>query len=232
MDRETPRYIRQNFLTLEQLSDASNVSDEEILRLIDKQCIPQHSYEITEVTEVSSFFGQRVSQRTVTRFYARTHLELIREATDQVQKQDLAGIARATKEEFFQEYRRQIRNGELDLPGLMEEVDVEVLLKEEWQAWLDGIYGLCTVEATAEDVAIKEISIRFIRKITADATKTSLTILERKRLQEAVDRLDGAASFFAPDERANSSRQRWIGRIVEKYELVEPPRHRSLAPTS
>ncbi|MCH9647284.1 MAG: hypothetical protein K0U98_03530 [Deltaproteobacteria bacterium] len=222
MDKDTPRYIREHFLTLKQLCEKSTVTGEEILQLIEKKCIPKHSYEITETTEVQSFFGKRTALRSTTQFYAKSNLDRIREVTKEARTQNLEAIACTVKERFLETYRRQISAAEEDLPGIMDGVAVEKLLQEEWQAWLDGIYGLCTIGATADDVAAKEVSIRRIRRITDDATKSTLTPLEGKHLQEAVNLLNEAASLFAPDERADSSRERWINRIVDQYELIHP----------
>ena len=43
--------------------------------------------------------------------------------------------------------------------------------------------------------------------------------LERRRVREAIEALDAVAAPFAPDEREESSRERWINRIVRKYAL-------------
>ena len=47
-------YIQGNFLTLRKLAERTGATEESILYLVESQCIPRHSYEITESTTVTS----------------------------------------------------------------------------------------------------------------------------------------------------------------------------------
>jgi uncharacterized protein DUF6058 len=212
-------YIQENFLTLRELAERTGATEESILHLIESQCIPRHSYEIAESTTVKSFFGEREVSRTAVRYYPTSHLERIGEAMEAATQSSPNEFAKAVRAAFFSEYQNEIAASGLLEDGLLREGEVEPLLESEWAAWLDGTYGLCTLRATARDVARKELSILRIKGITDDARKESLTDPERRRAREAIEALDAVASFFAPDEREDSSRERWINRIVRKYRL-------------
>jgi hypothetical protein len=96
---------------------------------------------------------------------------------------------------------------------------LDKFLAAEWQGYLDGIYGLCTNDPTPENIATKEIMLRRIRLITADGSKAALNSEEKNLLKNTIHTLDPVLSSFAPYERAQSSREKWINAMVVKYAL-------------
>ena len=78
MTADAIEYIRNEYLTLDQLITKSRVSKERILAFIEARCLPRHSYEVTETTQVKSFFGDREVGRSSNRYYAPSHLEKLR----------------------------------------------------------------------------------------------------------------------------------------------------------
>ena len=80
----------------------------------------------------------------------------------------------------------------------------------------------CPPTPTARDVARKELSILRIKALTQDGARAALSGGERSALAEAVRLLDQVSSPLAPHERARSSREKWIRRIAQRYQLPSP----------
>jgi len=94
---------------------------------------------------------------------------------------------------------------------------LELHIKEEWQHFLNGIYGLCTKSGLPEDIAAKELAIL---QINALIEKDNLDKAQRDKLTKAVNLLDAASSLFAPHERLKSSRHRLIDEVRHQYQLT------------
>ncbi|MGF7483963.1 DUF6058 family natural product biosynthesis protein [Providencia sp. SP181] len=124
------------------------------------------------------------------------------------------------KDIFFKKYRNKIN--ELELCGLSnhiykDESEFSALLESEWQHFLNGTYGVCTKDCSPEHIAVKDITIRIIDRVTNKQQKESVLGDELKLLTMSVNLLDAVSSPFAPHERNRSSRKRCIELVREKY---------------
>jgi hypothetical protein len=116
---------------------------------------------------------------------------------------------------FFQRYRDRLE--QLAAAGIIPGDTTfanDARLQAEWNAFLDGTYGLCTVSGLPEDIAAKEAAIAVIREVTEMAAPGDAG---RARLRAAVDLLDSVAAPFAPHERARSSRRRYVDEVRAAY---------------
>jgi len=97
-------------------------------------------------------------------------------------------------------------------------------LEEDWQAYLDGIYGICLREVTPEAM---------VRKTTLVSSLSELLMLPRpasaewrRALRERVEELDGLERDFAPDHDRTEAQERLptrdllIGAARERYPNV------------
>ena len=89
-------------------------------------------------------------------------------------------------------------------------------IKEEWQHFLKGTYGLCTRSGLPEDIAEKELAILIINEIL---DLDFITDERKEMLTQAVNLLDKVSPQFAPHERLRSSRHRLIDEIRRKFKL-------------
>lgn len=222
MPESVIEYIRREYLTLEQLVEETTASAEAILELIDRKCIPQRSYEVVESTHIRSFFGERETLHCSVPYYAKSQVQRIRERVEEAKTKPFAEMTHNVKASFISEYRAQITTPDVISSEIIDEAEIDLLPESEWREWLRGTYGLCTKQDIPRNIATKELSTRRIKQITREGTKTSLTRHERSSLELAVRALDEVASYFAPDERATSSRERWIHQMIEKYDLRIP----------
>lgn len=215
-------YIKQNFLTLAQLSDASGVSVQLIKQMIGAGCLPGPAYEVLQESSIRSVFGEHEEQVTA-EYYPHSH---VAKAQD-IERSgvSLAAVAAEQRRLFDQTYIDLLRAekaaefglGHLCAPdGCVKGPELDAFLDTEWQHYLDGTYGLCTRSASFEEIAIKEIMIAKIKCLLGllDAGESAVSFDD---LAEAVDRLDTVSSPFAPHERQLSSRGQWIDSVRATY---------------
>jgi len=215
-------YIEKNFLTLEDLSEATSVSAVEIGNMINSACLPGPAYEIDIVSKIRSVFGEH-EQSSTRAYFPKSHIEKIKAFL-------AAGVSyetSAAKEQknFQLTYAKKIEESGADKFGLANffQADgtvggepLEIFLQAEWQHYLDGTYGLCTRNATADEIACKEVMIAKIKYLTKQYDQEHEPALLAP-LAEAVDVLDAVSAPFAPHEIARSSRGLYIDAVRKKY---------------
>jgi hypothetical protein len=219
-------YVEANFLSLEQLEAESGVSGREILALIDGGCLPGHAYEVIVSCSISSVFGDHSQEPRATRYYPRAHVGLVAEACSLSREVGRGEAARRLKERFAAKYLERL--GQLEahrfgFEGCFDGGRVTGegirLAEEEYDSFLDGTYGVCTKNATPEEIAEKAVMVRKIELLTDDGARTDLGEEARTELARAVRALDRVSAPFAPHERPASSRYRCVERIAAKYDL-------------
>jgi hypothetical protein len=109
--------------------------------------------------------------------------------TDYFALADAAGGPDKAREEYERRYRAALR--EYDIP-----FDPD-LFERRWQAYLDGISGICMREVTPETIIRKRLLIDEIEELLADAHPHDGDW--SSKLRTAVDELDSIEKEFAPD---------------------------------
>lgn len=212
------QYIRYEYLSLDQLADRTGISTQRIQSLIEARCLPRHSYEVTVRTSVASFTGDREVSEKLTRYYAPSHAERLRDI-EATTSSDLSLVADAVKRDFNDRFRDEIvACGGMD-DGTITLGQLEDLIAEEFEHWLAGTYGLCTNNATVREIVLKAVAISRIKRLTEDGTRETLSPEDLRALQNALTTLDTVASMFAPDERKTCSREIWLNAIAKRYDI-------------
>lgn len=208
---ELTHYLNKNFLSKEQLLDATKVTKKEF-RLYQKQGVmPKHSYRINLTLECDSFFGPYLENQAI-EYYAKGYCSWL--AIIQSLK-----TTDAIYEVFYQRYANEIERlktfgHHADSEKLNTDFDLHV--QEEWLHFINGIYGVCTKSGLPEDIAAKEFAIIEIHELTV---AENLTPPELMRLTKAVNLLDETSMPFAPHEYQKSSRYRLVDEVRRKYSL-------------
>jgi hypothetical protein len=217
------RYLRSGFLTLEQLVERSGVSAGLIRELSEHGCLPRPSYRVSSRVTVASHCGERSYERSE-EFYHPSLVALARRLADAARSSPMDSIAVELRSVFEAEYRSELARTGACETGLLAGVELDELIASEWRAWCDGVYGLCTRDNDVPGIVRKEMAVRRIRAITSDGARARVDAEEREALDAAVRALDEAAAPFAPDEREQSSRGRWVDDVRERYGLPTAPR--------
>ncbi|MCZ6837149.1 MAG: DUF6058 family natural product biosynthesis protein [Planctomycetota bacterium] len=158
------------------------------------------------------------------RFYAPSNVDRIRDIESNA-PDDLASIADAVQRDFSEQYREELAACGRLADRTVASNELQELIAEEYEHWLDGTYGLCTKHATVNEIVLKGVSIDRIRRLTEDGTRAALSPEDLNALREALAILDRVASCFAPDELKTSSRETWFNAINSRYGLCGQVQH-------
>lgn len=208
---ELIKYLNNNFFTKQELLDVSKVSEQDLSNFQEQGVMPKCSYKLNLNISCDSFFGLQ-DETQVVEYYAKGYsswlaiIESLKD-TDSIYSTFLNRYIKTIKQLKVQGHSSsdaKVNSG------------VNEHIREEWQHFLNGIYGLCTKTGLPEDIAAKEFSILEINELTS---KDELSEEQLKQLTVAVNLLDSASSLFAPHERIKSSRHRLIDEVRRQYRL-------------
>lgn len=205
------QYLANHFFTLEQLLEYSQLSLSDFRDWQQQQLMPKASYTLDVAITCQSFFGEH-QQTEQQEYYAKGYASWLGIIVSLPDKTSIYQI-------FKQRYQRTI--AQLKQQGHVSDADkmnqgLAQHIKQEWQYFLDGTYGLCTLSGLPEDIAKKEFAIVQIKELIEFDSLTEQQLIQ---LKNAVDLLDQSSSAFAPHERANSSRFRLVDEVRRKYQL-------------
>lgn len=207
------RYLNEHFHDKKALLELSKIDEKTLHSLQQMGVMPKCSYKLSLNLQSDSFFGLHQEEQEV-EYYAKGYVSWLAIINHLPLKEGAYAV-------FSNRYKAAIDN--LKLLGhssnnskLTSELDSHI--KQEWQHFLDGIYGLCTKSGLPEDIAAKEFSIIEINELTEF---DELDAKQLEKLTLAVNLLDKASSPFAPHERLKSSRHRLVNEVRRKYQLKQ-----------
>lgn len=202
-------YLNSHFFTTDQLLERCGIGAAQLEQLRQRRIMPNPSYRIRLDIGCDSFFGPHAEEAAVD-YYAKGCAAWF------VQTAGLDNEAKA-RTLFVDRYRKRLDDlaGSGIAPGDPSFGDPS-RLDEEWNSFLAGIYGACTVSGLPEDIAAKEASISVIRALTEGRAVDQADL---PRLRQAVDMLDSVCAPFAPHEVARSSRRRYVDEMRAAYIL-------------
>jgi hypothetical protein len=210
---ELIRYLEAFFWTREQLLAHCAIGAGQLAQLQRKRMMPQPSYRLRLDLGCQSFFGEHAEQ-VVADYYARGYASWLG-VVSALEREDEARTL------FFRRYRAQI--AQLGEGGLLPRDPTFAgtqHLGNEWQGFLDGTYGLCTVSGLPEDIAAKEAATALIRELSGSGETPDDGA--RALLRRAVDLLDRSAARFAPHEVERSSRRRYVDTMRVAHGFMPP----------
>lgn len=201
-------YLTKQFFTREQLLGHARIDGQRLDQWQQRRMMPRPSYRLRLDVACDSFFGEHRETRAI-EYYAKGYVAwtaLLPTLADE--EQALA--------HFANRYRKRLAELAASGPGDFTALVSSSHIASEWQHFLDGTYGLCTVSGLPEDIAAKEAAIVVIRELTSEQVLTSS---KREHLRTCVDLLDRVSTPFAPHEVARSSRRRYVDDVRQAYRL-------------
>src|SRR6185369_9711493 len=132
------KYLNDRFLTLDEVSRQSGVSSEKIVEGIEKKLLPQPSYKLARVSEISSPLGDSYRVEETILYFPHSYVDLVRQSSK--------GHQETFKSDFIAEMKDPAKlNAELE---------------NEWEHYCNGIYGICTLNASPQEIIEKEIAVK------------------------------------------------------------------------
>lgn len=208
---ELVTYLNDNFLTLTELLTATEMKLSTFRGFQDQRLMPKASYVVDLQLSSDSFFGHHSETHNL-EYYAKGYVSWL-------------GIIEALKDPkkiysvFTERYKSTmswLKDQGYDCVDVKENISIDKHIREEWDNFIDGTYGLCTKSGLPEDIAKKEIAILNINALSENKNVSNDKNL---LLTRAVNLLDEASSEFAPHERMRSSRQKFVNEVRRKYQL-------------
>ncbi|WP_042152006.1 MULTISPECIES: DUF6058 family natural product biosynthesis protein [unclassified Pseudoalteromonas] len=198
-------YLNQHFYTKIQLLEKSKISAVDFKQYQEKTMMPAASYLLN--IKCDSFFGEHTQ---ASEFFPKAYVSWL---TDLITMPD----TQTAFEVFSYRYKAQLQN--LNDFGLFSVEDkfnksLKVHIKQEWQHFLKGTYGVCTQSGLVEDIATKEFTTSIINELILNK---ELSDKKLKRLKISIGLLDSATALFAPHEKQNSSRVNLIESVKQTY---------------
>ena len=210
-------YLHDHFYTLDQLAQAAHMRVENIRAFQDKKMLPLPTYQLNGEYQVQSFFGVHQDAQSI-EFYPKDTVSWLRIIQNLPTRE-------AAFDAFSHRYRltfsclKQLSNLHRK-DYLYTVMQSEDKLKEEWDHFLAGSYGVCTRSGLPEDIAAKDFALEEIRSLL-DSGMLTLRHM-RKKLENAVNLLDEVSAPFAPHERARSTRHQYVDEVRRQYRLALP----------
>lgn len=208
---ELINYLNEHFLAKQALLDVTKITAQQLVQYQEQGVMPKPSYKLKLNVQSDSFFGIYEEEQFI-EYYGKGYSAWL--AT--IQSISSTQVAYET---FEKRYKTAI--DELATQGFMSNnpkvhLGLSQHIKEEWQHFLNGIYGLCTRTGLPEDIAAKELSILIISELSEIE---NLSTEQLAQLTKAVNLLDQSSALFAPHERKQSSRFRLVDEMRRKYML-------------
>jgi len=209
---ELIKYLNENFYTKQELLDNTKISEQDFVSFQESSMMPKCSYKLNLSVTCDSFFGLHKDEREI-EYYAKGYASWLAVIQSLNSPESVYSA-------FSDRYIATINNLKAEgHSSTNAKISSELSdhIKDEWEHFLSGIYGLCTQSGLPEDIAAKEFAIIQINELS---DINELTTEQVNKLTLAVNLLDKASSQFAPHERLKSSRHRLVNEVRRKHQLL------------
>ncbi|UII76229.1 DUF6058 family natural product biosynthesis protein [Flagellimonas sp. HMM57] len=217
------RYITENYIDSEELCEITKISESKLSELIAKGLMPNFSYQIQSRYTITSPLGDKEAIITTKRYFPKNIISIIEENLnlengnsfkEKVKKEFIETFINHTDNPFAYE-NIILNNGKIDFEKLEKAFEIE------WEHYLNGIYGICTLNATGAEIAKKEIAVKKIISFIEENSEIELSDEKKKKLIELNSQYNEVSNLFSPYQRENSSRGKYLDKMLNKNSLTE-----------
>ncbi len=201
-------YLRQNYMTAEEVASRAGIAVDRLNELVQAQCVPPHSHSAQLcLTTETSISGQKETVDSEVRYYHPDTVRYIRVAERfSLSGHSLAEISALTKERFLREAAQA-----LGQPL----VEIEKLAEEGWEEFMSGTYGVCLKRVSAQSMVKKQHAVHRLQKLLDQhGSKATPELIDG--LRSALQDYNEVAAAFGPHEILDSSR----GKFAKKAEKI------------
>ncbi|MCV0426646.1 MAG: hypothetical protein K5905_14350 [Roseibium sp.] len=211
-------YLYTNFLEEQEFAARCALSMAELGSLYACRVIPEPSYRYSANGCVKSFFEPHEDQTTY-RFQLKGHVHWYNDITrlgitdEAAAKSYFATRYKTAKDTFL--------SGPLGSALCQSATTVDSMFNADheiatWEHFLEGTFGVCTRDGLPETIFLKQAGVRFVEALISYPDFGNRPE-DLHLLRQIVDLLDEVESDFAPHEVAQSSRQRCIIDIRDRF---------------
>ncbi len=217
------KYIKENFIESNELCQVSEISHQDLETLIDNELIPNSSYQIKVTYKINSPLGDEKVISEVKKYYPKSVINLIQKNKN---LNNSSEFKQSLKTEFINTFVNS-NNNNFGYDNIIEEdgsINMEKLnlaFEQEWQYYLQGIYGICTLNGTGAEIAKKEIAVKRLIEFNKKHGENKLSDNDKEILSVLNNEFNEISNLFAPYQRINSSRGKYLDKILELNSLPE-----------
>lgn len=217
------KYIKENFIESNELCKISEISHQDLETLITNKLVPNSSYEINVTYKINSPLGDEKIISEVKKYYPKSVITLIQKNKN---LNNSSEFKESLKTEFINTFVNS-NNNNFGYDNILKEdgsVNMEKLnlaFEQEWQYYLQGIYGICTLNGTGTEIAKKEIAVKRLIEFNKKHGEKKLSDKDKEMLNVLNNEFNEVSNLFAPYQRVNSSRGKYLDKILELNSLSE-----------
>lgn len=209
-------YLSNHYYDQTQLLQSCQVDEETLLQWQEKGLFPKPAYRLNSEIECSSYYGLHKCTEYWD-YFARGYDKWAKLLLSQTEIS-----ASKAYEIFYHKYCNHLSL--LAQQGLYSQDecfndDLHEHVQNQWQHFLNGKFGLITQNGLIEEIVEVELAINIISTVTELNTKKELDDEERQIVRLAIKKLSKSLSHFAPHERKQSYRTRFIDNTIKLYNL-------------
>ncbi|MCJ7935273.1 MAG: DUF6058 family natural product biosynthesis protein [Chryseobacterium sp.] len=213
-------YINDHYITEEELCSLTDITKDELAALIQNQLVPQPSYVITRSIKITSPLNDKFQSEITEKYFSKNCISLIKKNKD---LQDTHQYKEEFKEKFIQNLTehpdKNFAYGNIFKDSIPDPEKLNEAFESEWSAYCDGIYGICTLNSTEEEIVKKEIAVKKLIQFNTLFSKQMLAPVELAELMKLNEEFNEVAQKFAPYQRSSSSRGKYLDQILENNNL-------------
>lgn len=217
------KYIQENFIESNQVCQIAGISPQKLLELIEKELIPKASYKIDLTYKISSPLQDEIVISEVKDYFPKNVINLIK---TNILLKNPSEFKKTLKTEFVESFvintdKKFGYDNVMNENGSVNMEKLNIVFEQEWQYYLKGIYGICTLNGTGTEIAKKEIAVKKLIVFNKSHKDNKLTEAEKKELLKLNSEFNEGSNLFAPFQSKNSSRGKYLDEILSKNSLTE-----------
>ena len=223
---ENIKYIKANCIEWKELCAEANISSAKLSQLIAEQILPSPSYVIDIETTIKSSLNDSYTIHDSEKYFSKNLLTLIEAYKDET---DVSNVKQAFRKRMLEALKnandKQFAYGNiLDQSNEIDLERFEKAFEEEWSYFCQGVYGICTINASEEEIVKKEIAVKKLIDFNQKFNCEPLNDAYKETLKQLSLEFDAVTSLFAPYQRETSSRGKYLDKIAQQnamHDLVK-----------
>lgn len=197
-------YIISNFIEQKELCEITNITLEELNQLIERELIPDCSYKIETKHTITSPLNDKHEITESKKYFPKSAIDLI--------NKNIHRNSEEFKAEMKKEFIKAVLENDRTYLIHKNTEELDHLFETKWQYFIQGVYGICTLNSTPLQIAKKGITVQKL-----------INFLEKKGTQNELIELNNdyneVSNIFAPYQRTNSSRGKYLDSQLQKNDL-------------
>lgn len=214
------KYISENYITEDDLCDITSITKNELAELIKNKLLPNASYEVSKNIKITSPLNDIFQSEIIEKYFSKNCISLIQKNKTQDPLTYKSEFKKKFIQSLMQHPDKHFAYNNIFKGDILDQEKINEFFESEWKAYCNGIYGICTLQATEEEIIKKEIAVKKLIEFNKTFSEKALNTNEKEELLKLNKEFNEVAEKFAPYQRETSSRGKYLDRILENNKLL------------